>query len=143
VRGRPLSWPLQDIRSLQSFLALFNLSLYFPLDLHCSHDCNTIARLMPNMRPPTLPPLCFPYTIQYWQWQYRVKVKLSWPLQDILSRIGCRARINDHCIAPPTYIAHTVAILLHYYYALFNPLPTQRFHAIHHTILCIAISFKG
>ena len=44
---------------------------------------------------------------------------------------------------PPTCIAHTVAILFHYYCTIFNPLPTPRFHAIHHTILCIAISCEG
>ena len=62
---------------------------------------------------------------------------------DILSLIGCCARINDHCITPPTCIAHTVAIRLHSYCTVCNPLPTPRFHAIHHTILCIAISCKG
>ena len=48
-------------------------SVYCPLHLHCSHHCNTIARPMRNIRPLTRPPLCMPYTIQYWQWQYRVK----------------------------------------------------------------------
>jgi len=34
--------------------------------------CNTNARPLRNIRPPP-PPLCMPYTIQYWWWQYRVK----------------------------------------------------------------------
>jgi len=51
--------------------------LYCPLHLHCSRYCNTITRLMRSMRPPTLPSVCMPYTIQYWQWQYLVRVKYS------------------------------------------------------------------
>jgi len=62
---------------------------------------------------------------------------------NILSLIGFCARTNYHCIAPPTCIAHTVAILVHYYCTIFNPLPTPRFHAIHPTILCIATSYEG
>jgi len=34
-----------------------------PLHLHCSHDCKIIARLMRNIRLPSRPPLCLPYTI--------------------------------------------------------------------------------
>ena len=30
---------------------------------------------MRNIRPPHRPPLCMPYAIQYWPWQYRVKAK--------------------------------------------------------------------
>jgi len=37
------------------------------------YDCATIAQYMTPIRPP----LCMPYTIQYWQWQYRVKAKLG------------------------------------------------------------------
>jgi len=33
--------------------------------------CTTIAQYTPSHRPS----LCMPYTIQYWGWQYRVKVK--------------------------------------------------------------------
>jgi len=67
----------------------------------------------------------------------------NWPLQDILSRLGFCARINHPLIAPPTCIAHTVAILLQCDCAIFDPLPTPRFHAIHYTIVCIAISCQG
>jgi len=67
----------------------------------------------------------------------------SWPLHDILLRLCFCARINHPFIAPPTCIAHTVAILLQYYRATFHPLPTPRFHVMHHRILCIAISCKG
>jgi len=51
-------------------------SCYCPLHQHCSRYCNTFARLTRNIRPPARPPLCMPYTIQYWQWQYRVKANL-------------------------------------------------------------------
>ena len=59
------SWPWKDIRSLQSFLALFNHPCNGPIHLHCSHDCNTIARLMRNIWPPPDPPcVCnTPYNI--------------------------------------------------------------------------------
>jgi len=44
--------------------------------------------------------------------------------------------------APPC-ITHTVAMLLQYNCAIFEPPSTPRFYAIHHTIFCIAISRKG
>jgi len=70
-------------------------SFYCPVYLHCSHYCNTLARRMRNIRFPTPhPPLCKPYTIQYWQWKSHVKANLPsgtvplagagrWPLHDI------------------------------------------------------------
>jgi len=41
--------------------------LYFP------HDCNTIARLLRNIRYPSRPDSSMPYTIEYRWWQFRVK----------------------------------------------------------------------
>jgi len=67
----------------------------------------------------------------------------TWPSPDILSRLGFCARINHPFIAPPACIAHTVTLLLQNHCAIFDPSPTPRFYAIHHTILCIAISCKG
>jgi len=55
-------------------------SVYFPPRLHCPHCCNTIARRMRNIRAPTRPPSCMSYTIQYGQWQYRVKANSQVPL---------------------------------------------------------------
>ena len=52
-------------------------SFYCPLHLHCSHYCNTIARLRRNIQPPTRLPQSMPYTIQYWQGQYRVKANIT------------------------------------------------------------------
>ena len=46
-------------------------------------------------------------------------------------------------IPPPTCNAHTIAILLHDYCAIYKPLPTSRLHAMHHTLLVMAISCKG
>ena len=40
-------------------------------------------------------------------------------------------------------IAHTVAILLHGYWAIYDPPSTSLWYAIHHTILVITISCKG
>jgi len=65
-------WPLQEIRSLQSFLALVHHPSIAPPPpanptlLH--HYCTTIAQCTPPHRPT----LFMSYTIQYWQWQYRV-----------------------------------------------------------------------
>jgi len=75
------------------------------LHLHCSRHCTTNAQY----ETPHPTPLCMSYTIQYWQWQYRVKPKgqrglyidtappiglAIWPLQDIILRRGLYARIN-------------------------------------------------
>ena len=62
--------------------------------------------------------------IEYSSFRRALYLFSHWPLQDILSLIGCCARVNYHCIAPPTCIVHTVAIPLHYYCTIFNPLPT-------------------
>jgi len=45
-------------------------------------------------------------------------------------------------LPPPTCIAHTYAILLHDLCAIYDPHPTPFVHAIHHTILAVAISCK-
>ena len=71
------AWPLQDIVLLLVVWARINRIFILTARLHCPHCCNTIARLLGNMRPRTWPPLCMPYTIQYWQWQYRVKAKMT------------------------------------------------------------------
>jgi len=68
---------------------------------------------------------------------------VGWPLQDILSLGGVRARFNHpviprarlHC--PPW--CNTIAQLL----GSIPPPPTSRVYAIHHTILVITISCKG
>jgi len=44
---------------------------------------------------------------------------------------------------PPTYIAHTVAILLHDHWAIYDPPSTSLLYAMHHTLLAITISCKG
>jgi len=43
----------------------------------------------------------------------------------------------------PACIAHTVAILLHDYSAIYDPPSNSLWYAIHHTILVITISCKG
>jgi len=40
-------------------------------------------------------------------------------------------------------VAHTVVILLHDYWAIYDPPSTSFVYAIHHTILVITISCKG
>ena len=44
---------------------------------------------------------------------------------------------------PPARIAHTIALLLHDYCALYDPPSTPLLYAIHHTILVMPISSKG
>ena len=44
---------------------------------------------------------------------------------------------------PPTCISHTVAILLHDYWALYRTSSNPLLYAIHHTRLVITISCKG
>jgi len=94
-RRRPGLWFLQDTGLLLYVCARINRPFFLPARLHCPHCCNTIARPLGNTQPPTRIPLCMPYTIQYWQWQYRVKANLGlrqtrparrpapWPLHDI------------------------------------------------------------
>jgi len=45
-------------------------------------------------------------------------------------------------LPPPSCAAHTVAILLQYYCALYNAPPTALLYATHHTILLMAVSCK-
>jgi len=70
--------PLHDIVSLLIVCARINLPFILAARLHCLQCCSTIARLLGNIyitpHPPP-PPLCMPYTIQYWSWQYLVKAK--------------------------------------------------------------------
>jgi len=47
------------------------------------------------------------------------------PLQDILLLQGFCARINPLFNTPPTCIAHTIAILLHDYCAIYDPPPSE------------------
>ena len=119
--------------------------------------------------PSQRPPLCMPYTIQYWHWLYRVKAKSGCklpcsmeihrgfrPLQESLSLLGFCARISHPFIAPPTcgltprvrVRVNPFGLTLQYYSSTIARFSTPfrtppRFHAIHHTILCIAISCKG
>jgi len=46
-------------------------------------------------------------------------------------------------LPPPTCIAHTIALLLHDYCAIYDSPPTPLVYAIHHTILVMAILCKG
>jgi len=46
-------------------------------------------------------------------------------------------------LPPSTCIAHTNAMVLHDYCAVYALPPTSRVYAIHHTILVITISCKG
>jgi len=55
-RVPPPGWPLQDILLLRGFCARINHPSIAPSYLHCPHYCNTIARLLRNIRRPSDPP---------------------------------------------------------------------------------------
>jgi len=52
-------WPLQDRVLLLVVCARINRPFIRPARLHCPHCCNTIARLLASIRPPTRPPLVY------------------------------------------------------------------------------------
>jgi len=72
------------------------------LRVHC---CSTIARRLGNVRPPTQPPCCMPYTIQYRQWEYRVKAKIYLDLSVDVAQVVHHAvevelsRAHQHVLA--------------------------------------------
>jgi len=63
IRGVLLAYTRYSFTPKLSFTS--QPSFYCPLHLHCSHYCNTIARLMRKIRPPPDPPcVCHtPYNI--------------------------------------------------------------------------------
>ena len=68
---------------------------------------------------------------------------ILWPLQDI---VYFQSFVHESIVLSfvrPACIAHTVAILLHGYQAIYDPPPTFLWYAIHHTILVITISCRG
>jgi len=70
-----------------------------------------------------------------------------WPLQDIVLLLYVCARINRPFFLPARlhcpYCFNTIArLLLHVYWAIYNPPPEPLVYAIHHTTLAIAISVK-
>jgi len=71
-----------------------SIILLCPPHLHCSYYCNTIARLLWNMRPPIRPPFCVLYTIQYWGWQCRIQSSVRLQPQIESNRIAGRVCIE-------------------------------------------------
>ena len=67
----------------------------------------------------------------------------AWRLQDIVVLRGVCARTNHLFMAPPHSHYLTIALLLRDHCAMRRPSPTPPVYAIHHTILVMAISFKG
>ena len=83
-------WPLQDIRSLESVLALVNHHFIAPfICIAHSHHCNTIARLIDDIRTPPDPScVCHtPHTVQYWERRYRVKANTLHATGVVLIRV--------------------------------------------------------
>jgi len=84
------------------------------LPLNCQHYCAI---------------QCFPPTIIYCNTcNTRLVMAISckgqcWPLQKSVSLRGLCASFK-HRVSPPTRIAHTIALLLHDYYELYDPPPT-------------------
>jgi len=75
--------------------------------------------------------------------------RLTWSSFDVLaftrycftSRLLCESESSLSCL--PICIAHTIAIRLHGYCAIYDPPPTTLVYAIHHTKSVLAISCKG
>jgi len=55
AKVRAATWPSQEIHCLRGFWARVNHPFIAPPNLHCSRYCNTIARLLRNIRPPPDP----------------------------------------------------------------------------------------
>ena len=94
--------PLQDIVSLQSFIAAVNHPFIAPPPLAeptlLQYHRTTIGSIY---APPHRPPCCMPYTIQYWWWQYRVKANWYTPAGVAPPRLTtCRAHLHTHTSAP-------------------------------------------
>jgi len=64
--GLVIGWPSKYVVLHLYVWARINRPFFLPAHLHCPHCCNTIARLLGNIQPPTRTPLCAPYTIQHW-----------------------------------------------------------------------------
>ena len=77
---------------------------------------------------------------------YRVnpsaRCRLAFTRYSFTSQLSCTSHSSLYCLAPPC-IAHTIAIQLHDFCALYDPPPAFVSDAIHHTILVTAISCKG
>ena len=99
--------------------------LYCPLHLHCSHYCNTVARLMRNIRPPPDPPCVLAFT------RY-----------GLTSSRSCTNQSSFHSSGPPA-----LPTLVQYYCTAIGQHTTSHLtplvYAIHHIILAMAISCKG
>jgi len=72
---RALPWPLQDIVSLRVVCARINRPFISTAYLHCPHSCNTIARLLQNIRPPLPPSTSLVYAIQHTILAIRISCK--------------------------------------------------------------------
>jgi len=69
--------------------------------------------------------------------------EVTWPLQDIPSLQRFCKQANQVITPLPTCKAHNIAIVLHNYCARYAPPPTLGLHALHNTILVMAILCKG
>ena len=71
---------LYKIVSFQSFI----VGLSHPFIAPPTRIAHTVAILLHNIRPPSDPPVCTPYTIQYCALQYRVKAKIVFHFKAVL-----------------------------------------------------------
>jgi len=68
--------------------------------------------------------------------------RLTFTRYCLTSRLLCTNQSTLYSPLPPASLTRLQYYMQHYC-AMFDPLSTHRFHAIHHTILCMAISCKG
>jgi len=128
-------WPLQEIRSIEILCPQINHSLLPPphaLSALLQYYCTTFAQYTP----PPLPPLCMPYTTQYWYWQSRVNTNTPFSVTEAPSGIpGAPLRYLSHCAISAAQDAPVLDALPH---ALCCPLPDI---AITNIVLCMI--YKG
>jgi len=61
-----ITWPLQEIVLLRGFCARIHHSIIASSHLHCPHYCKNYSTSIAQYTTPPRPPLCMPYTTQYW-----------------------------------------------------------------------------
>jgi len=76
ANNKYINWPLQDMHSLRGLCVRVKYPFVAPAYLHCLHYCNTMTRLLRNIRPPPASLSYGIHPIQVWLQQYRVKANI-------------------------------------------------------------------
>ena len=101
-----------------------------PPDLHCPHGCNTIAILLRNIRPPSEPPVCMPYTVQYCAWQYGVNANLRGGASAQAAPYATRIKSSALKWVKGTR-THTYCVCIYIYIYIYTYIHTHTYIYIH------------